>query len=272
MTKPHRKIKSSKPELRSTLQGSRLEVREQNGQKKLSGYAVVFNSPADIGGDFTEIVAPGAFTRTLKEDDQVMLRDHLSQLLLGRRSAGTLSLRQDNTGLAFEVSPLPNTTLGNDTYEDVRIGNLKGCSFGFFVRDDTWTQDADGKLTRVLKDIQLQEVTLTAFPAYDSTSVDVRSIRAKRLTKSELKRNDDGCDCDCPECIDNDCANCSDPECDDPNCEGGDDEECSCPCPECVRGACEACTNSECDDDNCLLCPTAERAAHMDMILRRFRT
>jgi HK97 family phage prohead protease len=242
--KHHRKIQSSKPELRSTLQGSRLEVREQNGQKKLKGYAAIFNSPADIGGDFTEIVAPGAFTRTLTEDDQVMLRDHLSQLLLGRRSAGTLCLRQDKTGLAFDVSPLPNTTLGNDTFEDVRIGNLKGCSFGFVVRDDTWTQDADGKLTRVLNDIQLVEVTLTAFPAYDSTSVDVRSIRAKRLTKSQD-------DLDDPDSLDDD-DNLDDPD-DDP-----EEERCDCDCPECIAGNCQDCTNEDCDADDCEGCPNQD--------------
>src|SRR5665213_291414 len=244
MSKPHRKTKSSKPELRSTLKGSQLEVREQKGVKKLSGYAVVFNSPADIGGDFTEIVAPGAFTRTLKEDDQVMLRDHLSQLLIARKSAGTLILRQDKTGLAFEVSPMPSTTLGNDTYEDVRNGSLTGCSFGFFVRDDTWTQDADGKLMRVINDIKLVEVTLTAFPAYDSTSVDVRTIRAKRLT---TKSQDDDPDSE-----------------DDLDSEEGPDDSCDCDCPECEGDDCAHCSNSDCDDPNCLLCPSGERAAHLD--------
>jgi HK97 family phage prohead protease len=228
-----------------------LEVREQkNGEKKLSGYAVVFNSPADIGGDFTEIVAPGAFTRTLKEDDQVMLRDHRSELLLGRVSAGTLRLSQDRIGLAFEVSPLPKTEVGLDTYENVRLKNLKGCSFGFYVRDDTWTQDSAGKLTRILNDIQLAEVTLTAFPAYDSTSVDVRSVRAKRLAKSKNVLDLD----------------------DDPD--NGDDDsgdDCNCDCLACGDGRCEDCTDPECDDDNCLGCANQERAAHMDLILRRFR-
>jgi len=147
-----------KHEIRTTIQGSKLEVREQNGSKKLAGYAVVFNSPTDIG-DFTEIIAPGSFTRTLREDDQVLLRDHKSELLLGRVSAGTLKLTQDgDVGLWFEVT-LPNTALGQDTYENVRLNNLQGCSFGFLVRHDTWTQDSSGRLTRVIDDVLCVEVT-----------------------------------------------------------------------------------------------------------------
>jgi uncharacterized protein len=184
------KPKKQKQEHRSTIQASRLEVRESNGVKKLSGYAVVFNSPADIGGQFTESVAPGSFTRTLQDDDQVILRDHQSEILLGRRSAGTLKLSQDEIGLAFSVT-LPSTSNGDDAYENVRLGNLKGCSFGFIVRDDDWTQNSGGSLSRVIKDVQLFEITLTAFPAYDATSVAIsRSARAKLIGKRSDEDDD----------------------------------------------------------------------------------
>jgi phage head maturation protease len=75
MNKKPRK-QQSKNELRTTLQGSRLEARaaQDGSAKKLKGYCVVFNSPTDIG-DFTEIIARGSFTRTLREEDQIMLRE-----------------------------------------------------------------------------------------------------------------------------------------------------------------------------------------------------
>ena len=144
---------------------------------------VVFNSPTEIDG-FKEQVAPGAFTRTLREDDQVMLRDHKSELLLGRVSAGTLRLTQDHIGVAFELT-VPNTSLGQDTFENVRLKNLKGCSFGFLVRDEQWAQDSNGNLLRTILDVQCFETTLTAFPAYDATSVDIRSVRDKLSTKRD---------------------------------------------------------------------------------------
>src|ERR1700677_5090179 len=76
-----------------------------DGAQVLSGYAVRFNSPSvDLGG-FTEVCAPGMFTRTLKDSpDVLMLRDHVSSQLLGRTTAGTLTLTQDANGLAFSVT------------------------------------------------------------------------------------------------------------------------------------------------------------------------
>jgi phage head maturation protease len=80
-----------------------------DGSQILTGYAVRFNSPSvDLGG-FTEICAPGMFTRTLRDSpDVLMLRDHNSSQLLGRTTAGTLTLTQDSTGLAFKVT-LPDS-------------------------------------------------------------------------------------------------------------------------------------------------------------------
>src|SRR5665213_331035 len=121
-----------------------------DGSKVLSGYAVRFNSPSvDLGG-FTEICSPGMFTRTLKESpDVVMLRDHVSSQLLGRTTAGTLTLNQDEKGLAFTVT-LPNTAIAEDTAENVRNGNLSNCSFGFNVPQggDRWETNSDGTVTR----------------------------------------------------------------------------------------------------------------------------
>jgi len=255
MNKQTKKQQKHQKELRTTLQGSRLEVREQNGSKTLAGYAVVFNSPADIGGSFIEYIAPGSFTRTLKDDDQVMLRDHRSELLLGRKSAGTLKLWQDSTGVAFQVT-MPDTTLGQDTFENVRLGNLKGCSFSMVVLDDEWSQDASGNLTRTVNDLRCAEVTLTAFPAYEATSVDIRSIRAK------LKRdsNDDGtCDPDSPyDDADNDDAEKR--------------RECTCDCDACEDGNCDECSDPFCDSEDCDECPMQTRSAHAELLIRRLRS
>jgi uncharacterized protein len=104
-----------------------------DGSQILTGYAVRFNSPSvDLGG-FTEICAPGMFTRTLRDSpDVLMLRDHNSSQLLGRTTAGTLTLNQDSKGLAFSVT-MPKTAIAKDTVENVRNGNLNSCSFGFNV-------------------------------------------------------------------------------------------------------------------------------------------
>src|ERR1700733_2481654 len=177
-----------------------------DGSTVLSGYAVRFNSPSiDLGG-FTEVCSPGMFTRTLRDSpDVLMLRDHVSSQLLGRTTAGTLTLNQDSKGLAFTVT-LPNTAIAEDTAENVRNGNLNSCSFGFNVPSggDKWSTTPDGRQLRTLIDVNLAEVSITSFAAYPATSVSLRNcppeIRAL-ITRS----NADGCDCDCLACEENDC-------------------------------------------------------------------
>ena len=204
-----------------TIKTSEIRVATgADGSKVLTGYAVRFNSPSvDLGG-WTEICSPGMFTRTLKDSpDVLMLRDHLSSQLLGRTRAGTLTLNQDANGLAFSVT-LPNTAVAADTVENIRLGNLDACSFGFNVPSggDTWTTTSDGAALRTLLDVNLAEVSITSFAAYPATSVSLRSLPPSMrglITRANLS----GCDCECPSCSeDDDCANCSMDDCEDAEC------------------------------------------------------
>ncbi|MDM1319847.1 HK97 family phage prohead protease, partial [Empedobacter falsenii] len=77
---------------------------------------------------------------------------------------------------------LPSTTLGNDVAELVKRGDLAGCSFGFIVRSENWTDT-----TREILDVDLFEITITSQPAYDATSLDIRAKRKgiKRLVAAQ---------------------------------------------------------------------------------------
>ncbi len=195
-----------------------------DGSKQVSGYAIVFNSPsADMG--FTEICSPTMLDRTLNEKPDVLaFRDHKQELLIGRTTAGTLTLKKDKTGLAFTIT-LPNTAIGLDTAENVRLRNLTGCSFGFTTREDDWTL-VDDKLVRTLLDVDLYEISITSFPAYEATSVNTRSCPP--ALRARLNRADDDdqgdpsteeeCRCECASCVDGDCSNCTDRDCDDELC------------------------------------------------------
>ena len=188
-----------------------------DGTRSLSGYAVVFNSSSlDLGG-FNEICAPGMFTRTLRDSPDVLcLRDHNASLLMGRTKSGTLSLSEDANGLRF-VCNLPDTTQAADMIASIERGDLDACSFGFNVVSDQWKTNPDKSITRTLLDVDLAEISITSFAAYPATSVNLRSCPVD--VRSLLKRtNLDGCECDCPECLDDDCENCSMDECEDPYC------------------------------------------------------
>ena len=143
---------------------------------RLKGYAAVFDTPADLG-EFTESIKPGAFRRTLIDADVRALYDHARGDILGRTRSGTLRLREDSRGLAFELD-LPDTTLGRDLSVLVERGDVGGCSFGFrcATGGDRWETRA-GKLHRELVDVELHEITLTAWPAYRETEVVKRSLR-----------------------------------------------------------------------------------------------
>ena len=208
---------SSKHEVRSFTAAQPFSVRTTaDGRKQVSGYAIVFNSPSQDLGGFAEICSPQMLNRTLKQNpDVLMLRDHKQELLLGRTTAGTLDLLVDSTGLAFTVT-LPQTTIGDDTYQNVRLRNLTGCSFGFNVVEDSWAVDSNGNVVRTLLDIDLFECSITSFPAYVQTSVSARSKAA-----ALAQRDDDDDDVD-----DVDGLDCDGDDADDPCCVDEDGDEC----------------------------------------------
>jgi uncharacterized protein len=144
----------------------------------VAGYAAVFNAEADIGGYWREVIAPGAFTQTLRDDDVLAYSAHDSARILGRTSSGTLRLREDGTGLGVEID-LPDTTDGRDVAELVRRGDLKGMSFGFIVTKEQWDETVDPPL-RTIQQVELIEVSAVGRPAYGDTSLGLRSLEKAR--------------------------------------------------------------------------------------------
>src|ERR1700733_14697121 len=196
------------------------ELRVQtdaSGKRTLSGYAATFHPRSyDLGG-FVEQIAPGAFTRSLKGNADVMaLSEHNAQKgILGRTKSGTLRLSEDSVGLRFDCD-LPNTSLGNDIAESVGRGDLDSCSFGFVKQADGW--ERNGKdVVRTLKDVDLFDVSVVGNPAYPATSVQLRSLMfpdGSVEVPTELRDMDDAtedtgdtsiCGCACDFCQGGDC-------------------------------------------------------------------
>jgi HK97 family phage prohead protease len=171
------------------------QVRAELEGNTLSGYAAVYGQVAKLRG-FYEAIEKGAFDETLKRDDQTARLGHDPSKILGRKSAGTLRLRSDDYGLAFELD-LPNNTLGNDVKESVRRGDLTGCSFGFEPGQEIWTRSRDGAQLCTHKSFKrLFEVSVVANPVYEGTAVQLRmedfdlpfiSSRT-RLTRAHIAR------------------------------------------------------------------------------------
>lgn len=159
----------------------------QAKDRKLVGYASVFNVRARIADQFDEEVRPGAFADTLKHGDKIGLLDHDPSKLLARTRSGTLKLGEDSKGLHFEIL-VPDTTLGRDVLALAERNDLGGASYGFRVVRDTWV----GSL-RTLHAVDLREVSIvSSWPAFPQTSVAARSAAlcrsplARRITLLEL--------------------------------------------------------------------------------------
>lgn len=146
---------------------------DEGGKITVAGYAAVFGEVADIGGWFHEVIARGAFTNTLLTADPRAYYDHNTGRVLGRRSAGTLRLAEDEKGLAVEID-LPDTSDGRDVAALIERGDVSGMSIGFRVLRQEWDETVAPE-KRTILEVELYEVSIVSMPAYDGTSIALRS-------------------------------------------------------------------------------------------------
>lgn len=154
-----------------------LEIRGGGDQLSIEGYAIVFNSESQNLGGFVEVISERALDG-VDMSDVYIYSQHKSEDILGNTQSGTLQLRLTEKGLYFSVE-LPNTSLGKDTYELVKRGDLKSLSFGFIVEEDTWNTTVSPQIRTINKIKQLEEISVVSRPAYTDTVV---STRAKEMT------------------------------------------------------------------------------------------
>jgi len=133
------------------------EIRATDTEKReVSGVAVPFNETIDIGGGWTERFEKGAVDL---EADVKLFRDHKE--IIGK----VTRMEESDEGLLISAK-ISDTTLGNETLELVKDGAIRSFSVGFIP-----VVDEKKEKTIVRKKVDLKEVSLVAFPAYESASV-----------------------------------------------------------------------------------------------------
>ena len=158
------------------------QTREAEDGYHIEGYFAVFNSIYEIFPGATESIAPGAFSQTLGNDIRALI-DHETRLVLGRNKAGTLTLREDSRGLWGDIRINPNDQDAMNLYERVRRGDVDQCSIGFnIVREDFEVRE-DGSVHWTILEIDLHEVSVVTFPAYEDTSVSARKKDLEQIQK-----------------------------------------------------------------------------------------
>lgn len=166
---------------------SEFRFSEQDGRPKFEGYAAVFNRWSEDLGGFKERIKPGAFQKALKNSDVRALFNHDQNYVLGRSTAGTLKISEDTKGLLMKNDP-PETQWARDLMVSVNRGDISQMSFGFTVAQDEWKEDKDGYVTRTINEIdRLYDVSIVAFPAYNDTSVALRSLEKVKAEHEEDK-------------------------------------------------------------------------------------
>ena len=151
-----------------------VEFRAEGTKIVASGVAMRYRSLSKpIGGHFREQFLPGAFTKTLKEQDVRSHNEHGGPYL-ARMANGTLRTFDSSTELAYEID-LPDTSAGRDAAALLERGDIRGSSVGFraIVPSVKWTVGDDGMALRTVGEAHLALIDLTVSPAYESTSAAV---------------------------------------------------------------------------------------------------
>lgn len=244
----------------SRVSRARLEVRSTKQGRSLTGYFAVYNSQSENLGGFVEIIAPGAFNKSLRTQQVAALIDHDAGRLIGK-SGNNLTLSTDSTGLRFTIQPLPNTTQVNDLLSLADQGLITSCSFGMYVISDDWSTLADGTPLRTVTEAIIFEGSILTGnePAYTATSVSARALaRAKRRDDLDDDYDDPACD---PDSQDYDEDECEDDR---------DLQACSCTCQQCVAQRCDRCLMDSCTLRACGLngCPAASETARLRRLLK----
>ena len=153
-----------------------------------------------------EILEPNCITQELINRSNVVYNNNHSNDIANmigrcRNGKGTLTLALREQYVESECD-YPNTTVANDTLEQIRLGNVYGMSFAF---EDDWqdtengvsyertNETVDGKevwLRHVKKIVALYDVANVTHPAYEQTSVGTReqSDRINEAIDAQLKR------------------------------------------------------------------------------------
>lgn len=144
----------------------------------LDGYAAVFNEWTEIDsweGAFREQIAPGAFRKTLSERTPILQFDHGTHPLIGSLPLGVFtSIKEDSHGLRVRAR-LSDNWLVQPIRDAIRDGAITGMSFRFRVINDTWRKGSGNVAERTISEVALYEAGPVVFPAYEQTTVGVRS-------------------------------------------------------------------------------------------------
>lgn len=164
--------------------GQEFRAGEDENGKTITGHPAVFDSQADIGGWFGEIIERGAFDDCDMTDVLLFVNHEQNKIPLARsrRNNGnsTMTLGVDDKGLTMEASlDTENNPSARAVYSAIQRGDMEGMSFCFNVKDEEWENlDSEYPIRHITKIGKVFEVSAVNQPAYEDTDISARDKAA----------------------------------------------------------------------------------------------
>ena len=173
----------------------RCELRSENEGRHISGKAISFDTQSnDIG--FIEILHRGCISQELIDSSNIVFlynHDYNQVIARANKGKGTLNIDLRDDGVYFDLE-VPNTTMGNDLLENIRLGNITQCSFGFsYANEEGAYKDekiGDVWYRNVYKIGKLYDLSAVTYPAYDDTYVNARMQERSKM-EDKLKETEE---------------------------------------------------------------------------------
>ena len=164
---------------------SAVEQRSEDNTDTLlfTGYASVFDKPygvRDSRGQYNETIKPGAFKKTLQEQDDVRFLVNHDGIPLARTSSGTLELEEDDYGLFVRAELDPSNPTVAEVASAMKRGDLNEMSFAFAAIKDNF--DTNGE-NREVNEARLFDVSVVTYPANPWAGAKLRGIELENLHK-----------------------------------------------------------------------------------------
>lgn len=172
----------------NTLQ---MRAEEENGKRLIEGYFIVFDTRTELWRGYYEEIGKEALEGQLEKDIRALF-DHDTSKVLARTKNDTLKMRIDDKGLYATIEINDNDTEAVNLHERVKRGDIDQCSFGFYVEKSEIENLDDGSILERITKLNLIEISVVTFPAYETTSVSAREKdfeNAKKRSLENWKKN-----------------------------------------------------------------------------------
>lgn len=156
------------------------ETEQKTGQ--ITGRPVVYNSRTNIG-PFDEVIEAGALNGTNLKDVRFLVNHNFDMIPLARSrnntENSTMQLIVDENGMGIRVNlDIENNAEARALYSAISRGDVSGMSFAFRVPDggDVWEGlESEHPFRKIRSISDIYEVSAVSFPAYEDTTIGVRS-------------------------------------------------------------------------------------------------